>query len=77
MNFGLDGLVTWIVDQAQGLFTIGFIIILAAAVFKRSIGGIITTIIVGSVIAMFIFFPDTIEEFGSGLRTLLSGGSDE
>lgn len=74
MDYGIDGVVTWVVDQAQGLFTIGFIIVIAIVIFKRSIGGLITTIIIGSIIAMFIFFPDTIENLGGGLRNLISGG---
>ena len=71
MGFDISGVTEWFISQAQGIFTIGFILMIAISIFKRSIGALITTIILGAVIAMFIFFPDTIEKVGSGLSSLL------
>lgn len=76
MGFDISGLETWFLNQAQGLFIIGFILFIAIAIFKRSIGAIISIILIGAVIAMFVFFPETIEELGSGLRNTLSGGGE-
>lgn len=76
MGFDISGLESWFLDQAEGIFIIGFILFIALAIFKRSIGALISIILIGGVIAMFVFFPETIQEVGSGIRNLLSSGGE-
>ncbi|HDZ9991138.1 TPA: hypothetical protein RU529_002573 [Staphylococcus aureus] len=73
MNFSLEGLWTWFLDQIQIIFLAGIITVLAINAWKRSLVGVIITIAGGIVIGIFIYNPDMFEQLAQWASTKLKG----
>ena len=73
MNFSLEGLWTWFLDQIQIIFLAGIITVLAINAWKRSVVGVIITIAGGIVIGIFIYNPDMFEQLAQWASTKLKG----
>ncbi|HDV5973470.1 TPA: hypothetical protein RJJ35_002250 [Staphylococcus pseudintermedius] len=73
MNFSLEGLWTWFLDQIQIIFLAGVITVLAINAWKRSLVGVIITIAGGIVIGIFIYNPDMFEQLAQWASTKLKG----
>ncbi|MDT3073013.1 TcpD family membrane protein [Staphylococcus aureus] len=73
MNFSLEGLWTWFLDQIQIIFLAGIITVLAINAWKRSLVGVIITIAGGIIIGIFIYNPDMFEQLAQWASTKLKG----
>ncbi|EIK14031.1 hypothetical protein [Staphylococcus aureus] len=73
MNFSLEGLWTWFLDQIQIIFLAGIITVLAINAWKRSLVGVIITIAGGIVIGIFIYNPDMFEQLAQWASNKLKG----
>ncbi|NGD03962.1 hypothetical protein G0Y46_05390 [Staphylococcus aureus] len=73
MNFSLEGIWTWFLDQIQIIFLAGIITVLAINAWKRSLVGVIITIAGGIVIGIFIYNPDMFEQLAQWASNKLKG----
>ncbi|HDE5291291.1 hypothetical protein GZ159_09620 [Staphylococcus aureus] len=73
MNFSLEGLWDWLLNQIQIIYLAGIITILAINAWKRSLVGIIVTIAGGIIIGIFIYNPDMFEQLAQWASSKLKG----
>ncbi|MHC2027941.1 TcpD family membrane protein [Staphylococcus aureus] len=73
MNFSLEGLWNWFLDQVQIIFLAGVITVLAINAWKRSLVGVIITIAGGIIIGIFIYNPDMFEQLAQWASSKLKG----
>lgn len=67
----LDGFKTWFFDQAETAFLIIFVCALLFAAWKRSIALGVTFIVVGIILAIFVFNPAVISDIAQAFRSRL------